>query len=398
MVTRRFWPHGAGTHESAAAAVTLAQAWSAAGHRVEVVTAKYGPHWATEFDFGPVRVHRLASAPRGDWASARYVRHLGHWLADHATADDTIVAAVMRDDVPAVQAATARRGSRGIVICGGIGNDADTAWCGLARGGHRTIASASALTTVVTHHASSTRFLIGQGIAPEKIRCLEMPIPRRTASSPDIRSAARLALRVANSDLTVGDDTRVLLWCGAMRGVPGTPGGLTSLVASARFLLRRYENLRIWLVGDGPSRDWVHTELKAEGVRSLVAMPGSFADMTDVLDAVDGLVVSDDETARDTIWAALGRGLPLILPESPAWRMTLGLDAIPSPDTSPGDDRGMCVSWYSSTQPKSLRRAVRLAWDDPSTTEQLACQLGDQLSRDRPMIQYWNQWREILGS
>ncbi|MEM1228099.1 MAG: glycosyltransferase [Planctomycetota bacterium] len=393
LVTRHFWPHAAGRYETAAAALTLASYWTHAGIRVEVATPRYEAHWPSEFMLGDVRVHRVGAAPRGDWSNARYVRHLGQWLSERRDEFDAVVADSIRDDVPAVVASTSRRQSEtsgpiGVAVCAGVGADADWNWCQRSRSGARVIKSATALSQIITFNADADRKLVARGLRQDQLVRVPPPWPRRGPVTQSKRRSARAALASANSDLVTDSQTRVLLWCGEMSGDLGAGEGVAVLVGSARILLARYPDTRIWFVGDGPMRDWIHSELKAEGVRSMVALPGSFPNMKDVYCAADAIVHTDDSQMRATTFEAVRYELPLIAANRDSTRMGLGLS---------GDETvSAAVSWYDPQQPKSFRTAVRMVWDDHATARELASGLSNHMHRRFGGGQSIRRWRDLL--
>ncbi|MEM6363386.1 MAG: glycosyltransferase [Planctomycetota bacterium] len=399
LVTRHFWPHASGQHETAAAAMRLARFWADGGMAVEVVTPKYESSWPSQFVWGSVIVHRLAVAPRSEWSNSRYVRLLGQWLNQQSERLDAIVGDQMREDVPAIASvasvsenesnAANVRPTRRYAICGGVGHDGDLAWCQRARAGTRTMKAITRLDQIITTSSATDRALMAQGIADKQLHRMTVPLVRHRAVSTARRNAARKALALANSDMATTSQSRVLLWCGSMEGRPGIESGIGRIVGSARLLLARYPDMRLWLIGDGPLRDWAHTELRAEGVRSLVAMPGSFPDMTDVMDSVDGVIATDAAQVRDLLWDVMRRAIPLIAPDDVAFKSAWSF--------CENAQMADCIAWYSATQPKSLRKAVRAVWDDLPTSQQLATGLADYLYRTMPATECFEQWRLLLG-
>lgn len=444
LVTRHFWPHAAGRHERAAEATWLSQLWAAQGLDVEVVTPRYGTDWSTQYALGEIHVHRFAAAPRGQWSSQRYVRHLGHWIREHSPRFDAVVSHTLGEDVPAVafgvagagpaggrraggkSTAAANRnedatrssagvssseigvtsGSRptGWVIASGWGIDSDVQWCQQNRGGVRTLQAAQTLDGIITEAATTDRFLISSGIAPEKLIRLSRGYRRRTRfqlttdsgdvagpPSPSERKEVRRVLAATNRDLAAPDDTPVLLWCGAMTGRPDEPNRFPFLVRHARTLLNRRPDIRIWLLGDGELRDWAHTELKAEGVRAAVAMPGSFVDMTDVFAAVDVVVQTDEAQLRWTIPTAIEYGVPIILQDTPVVRGWLGGEGNVG-GASEGRQAETLVNWYDPARPGSYHRAVQEIVDDLSAAYARAGDLCAMKAKTAARSEFANRW------
>lgn len=397
-LTRRYWPHGPGQHPQAAAAVRLTQALSDMGMHVEVLTPRYGTHWSHEFQFGGIRVHRILTVPKGDWATQRYVRYLANWMAERTPHFDWIVCDGIDDDVRSVAAAIehsrhdpvrrSRPPTRGAVLCDGWGSDGDDVMCRQSRGGKKSLQAIADLDQIITRHSTLDRFLISSGIAPQRIRRLAPGFARPTRITLDQRLVARRSLASINRDLKTDKGDRVLLWCGRMTGTPDYNGGVGLVVGSARQLCERYPNLKIWMLGDGPLHDWVHTELKAEGVRDVVAIPGTFTDMTDIWDAVDGVVVTDDDQLRYTLPAAISHALPTVVADHASIRAWMK-DKFSS-------DIVDSMAWFECQKAASFRQSFRGVWDNLPAATDLAWEVALDAARRFTTSEELNQWRSIL--
>ncbi len=399
-VTRRYWPHAAGQYPQAATSAALTQALVGMGVHVEVVTPRYGTHWSHEFLYGGIRVHRILTAPKGDWSTQRYVRYLGNWLAEQTCRFDWIVCDGIDDDVRSVAAAIehsrsdptrgARPATRGVVLCDGWGSDGDDVACRQSRSGKRWLQAIAELDQVITRHSTLDRFLVSSGIAPARIRRLTPGFARPTRISLDGRLASRRSLAGINRDLKTDQEDHVLLWCGRMAGRPDYDGGVGLLVGSARLLCGRYPNLKIWMLGDGPLHDWVHTELNAEGVRNVVAIPGSFADMTDIWNAVEGVVVTDEDQLRYTLPAAIAHALPTVVADQAAIRAWMK-DKFTS-------DIVDSIAWYDAKKPASFRKSFRNVWDDLPAANDFAWEVAMDAARSFNAGEELSQWATILSS
>lgn len=396
--SRYYWPYGAGRHARAAATVALTRRLSETGCHVEVVTPRYGTHWSEGFQFGNIAVHRITAAPRGEWSIQRYVRYLGNWMIEQSDRFDVVVCDGLNDDVRAIAnviasrpigvAGRGRAVPIGITLCDGWGGDADEVACRQSRSGRRILTAVSGMNHVVTRHAGADRFLIAQGISPDRIHRIPKGFARPRKVTAEQRTAARASLGQANSDLAAGPQDRVLLWCGHMKGRPRDRTGVIHLVANARLMCGRYPNLKIWLLGDGELHDWIHTELKAEGVRSLVAIPGSFADMRDVWKAVDFAIVTDEDQLRYTLPTAIECGIPVLLNELPTIRSWIGEHF--------EHDVAESFAWYDQYRGASLRKSFRMMWDDFSATVEHAWQVALDASHRRSEADEMQHWASVF--
>ncbi|MFG0288119.1 MAG: glycosyltransferase [Rhodopirellula sp. JB044] len=396
-VTRRYWPHGAGQHARAAASLALSNAWSAMGTHVEVVTPRYGSSWSHEFLYDAIRVHRVAAAPKGEWSMPRYVRHLANWLSEQADRFDWILCDGINDDIRSIVSAVQQ--SRGAnpaslircgLICDGWGGDSDEVWLRQTRGGKRCLHAISELDRIFTRHSEADRCLVASGIAPERIQRVAHGFSRPSRVSEEQRASSRHSLELINTDLRTDKQDHVLLWCGHMAGNGPANEGVKSIVASARIICARYPNLKIWMLGDGELHDWVHTELKAEGVRSVVAIPGTFPDMTDVWNAVDAVVVTDEDQIRYTLPAAISHAVPTVLADHHSIRSWIE-------DKFDADVAGS-FAWYDWKKPSTFRKTFRTVWDDLPTAKELAWEVAMDAAKRLSLTDELNQWALIFSS
>lgn len=398
---RSYWPLGAGRHNRAAASVAMTTRLSEAGYDIDVLTPKYSTRWSESFQFGSIRVHRIATVPKGEWSVQRYVRYVSQWIMERADRYDVIVCDGLHDDVRAVAAAITKlrvsgssldaNGSPiGIAICDGWGGDADEVACRQSRGGRRNLAAAAELNFVITRHAGADRCLVAHGVSPDRLRRIPTGFARPTRLPTDQLAASRRALAAANSDLTTAADDRVLLWCGDMHADPLDNTGVATIVANARLLCGRYPKLRIWLLGDGHQHDWVHTELKADGVRDVVAIPGTFSDMTDVWRSVDFVVVNDEDQLRYVLPSAIERAIPVLLDDKPTIRAWVNEHFSPQVAES--------FAWYDHHKAASLRKAFRMIWDDMPGTIQHAWQIAQDASHRLSDFDESRHWSSIFNS
>ncbi|MCM2373044.1 glycosyltransferase [Aporhodopirellula aestuarii] len=394
-VTRRYWPHGAGHHARAAASLALSNAWSAMGTQVEVVTPRYAASWSDELFYDTIHVHRIASAPKGEWSMQRYVRHLGNWLSEQANRFDWIICDGITDDVRSVATAIIhargeKQRTRGGVLCDGWGADSDEVWCRQSRAGKRCLHAITTLDQIFTRHSDTDRALVAKGIPSHQIHRIASGFARPNRVSLDQRNASRRSLEGINTDLRTDGENQVLLWCGHMTGRHNTAGGAKLIVSSARLLCAKYPNLRIWMLGDGELHDWIHTELKAEGVRSVVAIPGTFPDMTDIWNAVDAVAVTDEDQLRYTLPNAIAHALPTIVADHASIRAWMSdkfaTDIVDS------------FAWYDSNKPTSFRKTFRTVWDDLPAAVDLAWEVAIDASRRFSITEELNQWASVFSS
>jgi len=392
LVGRHFWPSAC--FDSAGFLVQLAtdlqRAGSRAGNRaenrVEVLTPRYAASWPERMVYREMLVHRPAAAPRSDWSMSRYVRHLTTWLKSNLESFDVVLCDAIRDEALAVVETAAGSAVKTVLISSQWGGQSDPVWWQSSRTARRCAAAAKLADCIVVKDAESERLLLSKGIASQKICRIPIgfasAIGLPNALTPGIlndtndwkpcgeKTAARRRLGMINSDLRTMPDTPVVVCCGRMV----RDSGMDLLVRSARFLVARYSDLRIWFIGDGPNRQAMYDLLRGDGVRNSISMPGSFNDLSDVFAAADVYVHANDDGRDYTLPAAVSAELPIVAMDTPAVRCAL----------STGHD---WVRFVPTATSKSLRVGLREVLDDLPAARARALELKRHLLRTRPQSQ-----------
>jgi glycosyltransferase involved in cell wall biosynthesis len=382
LVGRRFWPHvsvDAGGH-----LYQLARAIARQGAAVEVLTPRYSSSWPTNFSIHEIPVHRPILAARSDWSMGRYARSMTRWLRQHSASYDLIFCDSIREE--AVAAIEATRGQRRPVVlrAGGWGIHSDAHWWTTSRAAQRCGAIGRMAESVIVSSASSQRDLLSIGYAPHKVFRIDPGFAAGAIRTSASRRQARQVLAAVNSDLATSDDTPVLV-CPS-RLVRG--GGIDALVTAARQLVARYPDLRLWFVGDGPDRDWIHDTLRGDGLRASIAMPGSFSDIGDVLAAADVYFHTGDENLEFWLPAAIAAGLPIVAQPSPAALAVIDdRHPLQRGDQSPAQWVHWCqADEHGLVTAESVRGAVSDVLDNLSVATERAGQLRLHELRYRPQV------------
>ena len=191
------------------------------------------------------------------------------------------------------------------------------------------------------------------------------------------RNAARRTLAAVNRDLDTDDGSVVVVCFGRMT----RDSGINRLAASARLLVRRYPNLKLWLLGDGPHRDSIHELITGDGVRRSVAMPGSFCDWEDIYAAADIYVQADEDGLESFFPAAISAELPVVTLDNEATR---GLVMGPNSQHEASLRAASLVDWFVPDSAKSLRMSLRQAIDNLDQRRRHAAELRRHLIRTSP--------------
>lgn len=390
MIGRRFWPHGA--WDSACALLHQAVAWRRQGIRTEVLTPKYAASWPEKIIVREVPVHRRCMAPRRDWTMGKYIRSMTAWVTENGGKYDLIYVDSTREELLSVMDVTKQFSIPVVAKLRGGDNRSDFQWWSSSRNGKKCSAAASRVNGLVVQDAMTERELLIRGIERQKI----FRIPNGFSSSNSLRVqgrlAARSALAAANSDLATEPDSPVLLCQTSMN----QDSGVDLLVQTARFLLLKYPNLRIWLVGDGPNRDSIYKYLRADGLRASVAMPGSFCDPSDLFLAADLYLQTDDNGLDYFLPTAISSKIPVICVDLPSIRRLLdgclegqqGASSQAPSSASPafkdtlnrvGDD----IVWCQDATPKAVKEAIVSVLQNMDQASERAERLRDALVRVR---------------
>ena len=388
LVGRRFWPHG--SFDTAGYLFQLAVGLHRRGLHVEVMTPRYASSWPEQMQLREITIHRPAAAPRSEWSMSRYVRHITTWMRDHGASFDVLFADAMREESVAVIDAAKALGVAAVVRHSGYGDQADSQWWTTSRAARRCNTAAKLADQIVAPTALAHRALLSADFPGSKIVRIDSGFAPGKSWSAAGRHAARRALATANRDLAAPDDAPVIVCIGRMT----REGGMQALVESSHALVARYPDLRIWFLGDGPRRDSMYVDLKAEGVRASIAMPGTFTDLEDVLAAADVLVQCDPAGVDHVLASAISAELPVVVVDAPATRGLIGSaapDQLTRTDPRLGTDpptqaelASALMHWYSASSAKSLRVALRHVLDDLPTHRQRAAQLRRMFVRAKP--------------
>jgi len=396
LIGRKFWPHG--SSDSACFLTELACAFRRGGMHVEVLTPRYASSWPEELVVREIPVHRPAAAPRSEWSIGRYLKHVTSWLQQHAQGFDAFLVDAIREEAIAVTQVAKQLGIPVILRCGGWGDNSDLKWWSSSRAAKRTSTIARNADAIVTKSGLNQRELIAEGFPRERVHRINHGFPAFPPRTESTRQAARKALGTVNTDLITSEETPVLLCTSPMT----RNGGINLLVKAAPHLINRYPDLRLWFIGDGPYRDWIYENLKANGIRASIAMPGSFSDFSELCQAADLFVQPDDDGLDYFLPTAVSAELPLVCLRTPSTDALLG-----GPQGSQGrhraehenpDSRNKAdlISWLEAATAKQIRLAVVRVLDDMEQARQHAAELRRNLLCSSPQTESVQSYMSLL--
>ena len=93
---------------------------------------------------------------------------------------------------------------------------------------------------------------------------------------------------------------------------------MVELVRASSKILNAGPRDRLWLVGDGPWRNKIYSELKQLGLQYAAFMPGSFDHVEELVQASDVYVMpSSLDGMEHYLASAIAAGLPVVLADTP---------------------------------------------------------------------------------
>ncbi|MEM9585848.1 MAG: glycosyltransferase [Planctomycetota bacterium] len=343
----------------------LASGLKRSGLHAEVVTPSYAASWPTDFVISGLRVRRPITFPRREWSMGRYARQLTTWLKEHVAGFDCVFIDELSDESSAVLAVRNELGVPVIVRHGGDPVDGADGQIAQPRSKSRALSMARLADRVITPTAWGHRQLLSRQCREDQIVRIEVGFPAEPMGrSDDRRRAARKSLAAVNTDLRTDHDGPVVLTVGRMV----RDGGMSRLAESVFPLVNRYPNLRFWLIGDGPARDTLYTNLKADGLRGAFAMPGSFNDFDELFVAADIYVQADGAGLSGFLPLAVASELPLVVADREANRSVLR--------------NHPAAGWYKATSASELRGKIRNRIESPNQSRSDAVTLRKYLVRE----------------
>lgn len=396
LIGRRFWPHGG--IDSAAYLVQLATALQRRGLDVRVLTPRYSAQWPVEFRLGELPVFRPVLAPRRDWSLGRYLRGMAQWLRQHIRDLDIIFCDSIREEAIAALEASQGTACRVVLRASCGGTHSDLRWWTTSRSARRCRAIGRLADAVIAPSSVCQRSLVAAGYAGQRIVRIEPGFAAGATRSATARQRARQALAEANADLAAAPSAPVLLCAAPMT----RSSGIGALVAAAGPLMAHYPELRLWLLGDGPHRDWIYDRCRGEGLRESIAMPGSFCDSDDLLAAADLYLHPDDDGLDFWLPAAVAAELPIVTVDSVATRTLLGLG---SGGGSGGGDPAAAslLQWCEADDaglvtPAAVRSGVTAVLSDLPAARSRAAELRRLLVRTRSYRATVDRYVELFQS
>jgi glycosyltransferase involved in cell wall biosynthesis len=320
FITRRFWPlvGGAEVYMS-----RLATELHRQGAAVQILTAQWESSWPTQFVHGEIPVTRLTNPPIRAWGTLRYMRALSRWLRQNAGTFDAVYVSMLKHDAYATLGALADIKVPIILRAEGSGTTGDCRWQEEARFGNRIRSRCKTADCFVAPSEQIEREMILAGYLPSSIRKITNGASLFPARNAVTRASHRSALSSVNQDLSVKENSPVIVFTGRLHSVKS----LETLIDAFRPIVARWPHARLWLVGDGPQRSELIQRVADANLRFNVLLPGSFDDIESILHAADVFVLpSLHEGLSVSLLEAMSAGVPVIASDIPGNREVIEHD------------------------------------------------------------------------
>lgn len=298
----------------------MAEELTRQGHHVQIVTAQWHPGWPRQISHRGIPVIRLPNPSLRGWGTVRYMMALGRWLRAEHTQLDAVYVSMLKHS--AVVATSRLQTSKVPIIlrAEGAGDTGDCAFHEAANFGHRIRRTCQAADGFVAPSQQIFDEMISAGFDREKIRFIPNGVkigPQRTREQ---RRAARAALAAANPILTMAESAPLVVFTGRLH--PGK--GLTKAIRAWPYVLQKFPNARLWLIGEGPQESELTAMIGAMGLQSRIILPGAFDTVEDVLAAADMFVLpSHYEGMSIALLEAMAAGLPCVVSDIPGNRILI---------------------------------------------------------------------------
>jgi glycosyltransferase involved in cell wall biosynthesis len=313
LVTRRYWPLVGGAEMAMA---NLASELRRQGASPIIVTAQWDPSWPKEVVHREAPVVRLPQPRMRMFGTWRYMTALGEWLRDRADSLDLVYVSMLKHDAYAALTALRRHPIPIALRAEGAGELGDIHWQRADRFGglirHRCFSADAFIACSPLIEAEFRE----AGYPAERVHFIPNGVAIPPFRSPELMREARISLGLDDPEKPPRN-TRLAVFTGRLDRAKG----LGDLAAAWPAVLAQLPHARLWLVGEGPDRDWLQGQIESHGLSSSVAMPGAYDDVEDVLMAADMFVFpSHSEGMSLALLEAMAAALPIVASDIPGNR------------------------------------------------------------------------------
>lgn len=381
LITRRFWPLVGGAEMVVA---NLAAEFRRQGALPTILTAQWDRRWPRELVHREVPVVRLSNPAFRFWGTLRYMAALRRWLRRNRDAFDVAYVSMLKHD--AYAALGALRGSHVPVIlrAEGAGPTGDMHWQESGNFGSLIRRRCMTADAFVACSPAIREELLAAGYAPERLHSISNGVPLPPPRSQKRRLAARLTLAEIHSSLQLDPPAPLVVYTGRLHEAKG----LSDLVAAWATIIPSHPTARLWLVGEGPQRSDLQSQIEARGLNQSIRLPGVFDNVEDMLEAADAFVLpSYVEGMSLAMLEAMAAGLAVVASDIPGNRTLVEHQT-----------HGLLVPTHD---PSRLADALRRVLEHPDLAQQLGCaarrRVEAEFSLEQTTRQHLELFAELIG-
>ena len=274
----------------------------------------------------------------------QYMRELRGWLGSHRGEFDLVYVSQLKHDAY-VAVRTGHRGEFPVVLrAAGAGQTGDCHWHKVGRCGGRIRRQAWRASAIVAPSPAIREELLAAGFPAERVVLLANGVPLGAPPDPSRKAQARQAIATANRALALPAGARLAVYTGRLHEAKGLSELVTAWaeVADQRLDFARRNgpsvDARLWLIGEGPWRAALASQIDSLGLGRRVVLTGSFDTVDDLLAAADLFVLpSHEEGMSVALLEAMAAGLPIVASDIPGNRglMRDGVEGVLVPPRDP---------------------------------------------------------------
>lgn len=359
VVARHYWPT---TTDQTLRLRAWTEQLERQGWRASVVTPRWHASWPRRVACKEIPIFRLDAPPPSEFRSGRYGRLLASWIHRELASFTAIYCDAADSDAHAILSQLPNNHRVPVIV----------------RFDPRELASATAPATrlvswrpspkavdacrrasiVLVPNAMAHQQLLAAGLDPSKIHRVADVLGQVIDRSRAARQEARRILANINHDLFVRSQDEVIVCPGEL----SRNWGIDVLIQALGPLVEEQRSLKLWILGDSIERPRIYEALQRNGLHRLVAMPGSFTDLEQVLQVANLCVLP--APGRGLGWllpTCLASSLPIAIADSSEARAALGEAA--SPLCFNAEDPVALQSWVRHwlRNPKPIAQSVAAA-------------------------------------
>ncbi|QDV24708.1 glycosyltransferase family 4 protein [Aureliella helgolandensis] len=354
ILTRQFWPQTTdATLRLSDWAVELHQQ----GHRVHILSPRWHRSWPNRVQCLELPIQRIDAVPTSPLRVGKYLRAVADYIERECRDFDWIYCDSAEHEASACFARLPPSQRPPVVVRFDppeLHAQPDLRW----QPSTMALEVCRKADLVIAPHAAAHQRLLSLGIVDSKILRAASFVARPIDRSKAARRVARQILSEINHDLFIRSTDRVVVCPGEL----SDSWNVELLIRALAPVIDSQRALRLWILGDGTTRGRYYEALRDRGIHHLVAMPGIFTELTEILQVADLCVFP--AAGNGLSWlipTCMASGLPFLSAESPTARRWLGEHA--------------SLHLFTSQNEAALRENLERWWSDPSPYASSAIQL-----------------------